>query len=164
MGRPLGSKNKQKCCTALSHCLTTQGEAQDEEHMEREIQNVLAVIKGVDAESDSKNESEYDDSVLDKDFEMSVDQCESHDRPTTSTQASKSPKKTQLDKAASSQKAGKSTQVTTLTLSTTNTGSGRIKNKIVCYTLFQSCIGQQVSHCLKRKLIEQQSVFTRILY
>jgi hypothetical protein len=117
----------------LSHCLTTQGEAQDEEHMEREIQNVLAVIKGVDAESDSKNESEYDDSVLDKDFEMPVDQCESHDRPKTSTQASKSPKKTQLDKAASSQKAGKSTQVTTLTLSTTNTGSGRIKNQIVAY-------------------------------
>jgi hypothetical protein len=57
MGRPLGSKNKQKCCTTLSHCLTTQVEAQDEEHMEREIQNVLAVIKGVDAESDSKNES-----------------------------------------------------------------------------------------------------------
>ena len=133
MGRPLGSKNKQKCCTTLSHCLTTQVEAQDEEHMEREIQNVLAVIKGVDAESDSKNESEYDDSVLDKDFEMPVDQCESQDRPTTSTQASKSPKKTQLDKAASSQKAGKSTQVTTLTLSTTNTGSGRIKNQIVAY-------------------------------
>jgi hypothetical protein len=84
MGRPLGSKNKQKCCTTLSHCLTTQVEAQDEEHMEREIHNVLAVIKGVDAESDSKNESEYDDSVLDKDFEMPVDQCESQDRPTTS--------------------------------------------------------------------------------
>jgi hypothetical protein len=64
MGRPLGSKNKQNCCTTLSHCLTTQVEAQDEEHMEREIQNVLAVIKGVDAESDSKSESEYDDSVL----------------------------------------------------------------------------------------------------
>ncbi len=44
--------------------------------MEREIQNVLAGIYGVDAESDSRNESEYDDSVLDKDFEMSVDQCE----------------------------------------------------------------------------------------
>jgi hypothetical protein len=67
------SKNKQKCCTTLSHCLTTQVEAQDEEHMKREIQNVLAVIKGVDAESDSKNESEYDDSVLTKDFEMPVD-------------------------------------------------------------------------------------------
>ncbi len=36
------------------------------------IQNVLAVIKCVDAESDSKNESEYDDSVLDNDFEMPV--------------------------------------------------------------------------------------------
>ncbi len=68
----------------------------------------MAVINCVDAESDSKNESEYDDSVLDNDFEMPVDQCESQDRPTTSTQASKSPK-TQLDKAASSQKAGKST-------------------------------------------------------
>ena len=44
MGRPLGSKNKQKCCTTLSHCLTTQVEAQDEEHLERENQNVLAVI------------------------------------------------------------------------------------------------------------------------
>jgi hypothetical protein len=42
MGRPLGSKNKQKCCTTLSRCLTTQVEAQDEEHLEREIQNVLA--------------------------------------------------------------------------------------------------------------------------
>ena len=40
MGRPLGSKNKQKCCTTLSHCLTTQVEAQDEGHLEREIQNV----------------------------------------------------------------------------------------------------------------------------
>ncbi len=44
----------------MSHCLTTQVEAQDEEHLAREIQNVLAVIKGIDAESDSKNESEYD--------------------------------------------------------------------------------------------------------
>jgi hypothetical protein len=44
-------------------CLTTQVEAQDEEHFEREIQNVLAVIKGIGAESDSKNESGYDDSV-----------------------------------------------------------------------------------------------------
>ncbi len=87
--------------------MSTQVEAQDEEHLEREIQNVLAVINCVDAESDSKNDSEYDDSVLDKDFEMPVDQCESQDRPITSTQASKSPKKTQLDKAASSQKAGK---------------------------------------------------------
>ena len=52
MGRPLESKNKQKCYTTLSHCLTTQVEA--------------------------------------------------HDRPTTNTQATKSPKKTQLDKAASS--------------------------------------------------------------
>jgi hypothetical protein len=68
MDRPLGSKNKQKCCTALSHCLNTRVEAQDEEHLERENQNVLAVINGVDAESDSENESEYDDSVLDKDF------------------------------------------------------------------------------------------------
>ena len=54
MGRPLGSKNRRKCCTILSHCLTT------------------------------KNESEYDDSVLDNDFEMPVDQCESQDRPTMS--------------------------------------------------------------------------------
>ena len=69
----------------------------------------MAVINCVDAESDSKNESEYDYSVLDNDFEMQVDQCESQDRPTTSTQASKSPKKTQLDKTASSQKAEKST-------------------------------------------------------
>jgi len=79
MGRPLGSKNKQKCCTTLSHCLPTQVEAQDEEHLQREIQNVLAVIYGVDAESDSKNESEYDDSVLGKDFEMPRDQCESQE-------------------------------------------------------------------------------------
>jgi hypothetical protein len=64
---------------------------------------------------------------------MPVDQCESQGHPTTSTQVSKIPKKTQLDKAASSQKAGKSTQLTTLTLSTTNTGSGRIKNQIVAY-------------------------------
>ena len=78
MGRPLGSKNKQKCCTTLSHCLTTQVEAQDAEHLERENQN------GTDAESDSENESEYDDSVLDKNCEMSVDQCESNGRPTTS--------------------------------------------------------------------------------
>jgi hypothetical protein len=77
MGRPLESKNKQKCCTNFSHCLTTQVEAQDEEHLERENQNVLAVINGVDAESDSENESAYDDSVLDKDFEMPADQCES---------------------------------------------------------------------------------------
>jgi hypothetical protein len=76
--------------------------------MEFNYSQNLAVIKGVDAESDSKNESEYDDSVLDKDFEMPVDQCESQDHPTTSTQVSKIPKKTQLDKAASSQKAGKS--------------------------------------------------------
>jgi len=62
MGRPLGSKNKQKCCTTLSHCLTTQVEAQDEEYLERENQNVLAVTNGVDAGSDSENESEYDDS------------------------------------------------------------------------------------------------------
>ncbi len=48
------------------------------------MQNVLAVIYGVDAEYDSKDESEYDDSVLDKDFEMPVDQCESQDRPTMS--------------------------------------------------------------------------------
>ncbi len=48
MGRPLGSKNKQKCCTTLSHCLTTQVEVQDEEYLDREIQNVFAVIKGVD--------------------------------------------------------------------------------------------------------------------
>ena len=59
MGRPLESKNKQKCYTTLSHCLSTQVEADD--------------------------------------------------RPTTNPQATKSPKKTQLDKAASSQKAGKST-------------------------------------------------------
>ena len=103
------SKNKRKCSTTLSHCLTAQVEAQDEEHLDRENDNVLAVINGTDAESDSENESEYDDSVLDKNYEMPVDQCESQDRPTTSTQASKSPKKTQLDKAASSQKAGKST-------------------------------------------------------
>jgi hypothetical protein len=61
---------------------------------------------------------------------MPVDQCESQDRPTTSTQVFKIPKKTQLDKAGSSQKAGKSTQVTTLKLSTTNTGSGRIKKPL----------------------------------
>jgi hypothetical protein len=90
----------------------------------------LAVINGTDAESDSEYESEYDDSVLDKYYEMPVDQCESQDLPTTSTQASKSPKKTHLDKAASSQKAGKSTQVTTLKLSTTKTGSGRIKKPL----------------------------------
>ena len=51
-----------------------------------------------------------------KKIEMPVDQCDKQDRPTRSTQASKSPKRTQLDKAASSQKAGKSTQVTTLKL------------------------------------------------
>jgi hypothetical protein len=44
----------------------------------------VAVISGTDAESDSENESEYDDSVLDKNCEMSVDQCESNGRPTTS--------------------------------------------------------------------------------
>jgi hypothetical protein len=49
MGRPLGSNNKQKCCTTLLHCLITQVEAQDEEHLERENQNVLAIINGVDA-------------------------------------------------------------------------------------------------------------------
>ena len=101
--------------------MTIQVEAQDAEHLERENQNVLTVINGTDAESDSENESEYDDCALDKDYEMPVDQSESQYRPTTSTQASKSPKKTRLDKAASSQKAGKSTQVTTLKLSTTNT-------------------------------------------
>jgi hypothetical protein len=45
-------------------------------------------------------------------------------------QAAKSPEKTQLDKAASSQKAGKSTKVTTLKLSTTNTGSSRMKKPL----------------------------------
>ena len=114
MGRLLGSKNKRKCCTTLSLCLTTQVEAQDEEHLERENHNVLDVINGKDAESDWENESEYDDSVLDKNYEMPVDQCESQGHPTTSTQVSKIPKKTQLDKAASSQKAGKRTHVTTL--------------------------------------------------
>ena len=64
---------------------------------------------------------------------MRLDQCETQDRPKTSTQASKSPKRTHLDKAVSSQKARKSIQVTTLKLSTTNTGSGRIKNQIVAY-------------------------------
>jgi hypothetical protein len=75
---------------------------------------------------------EYDDRVLDKNYEMPVDQCESQGRPTTSTQVSKIPKKTQLDKAASSQKAGKRTHVTTLKFSTTNTGSGRIKKAFRC--------------------------------
>ncbi len=58
MGRPLGSKNKQKCCTTLSHCLTTQVEAQDEEHLKREFQNILAVINGVAAKSDSIGKNE----------------------------------------------------------------------------------------------------------
>jgi len=58
MGRPLGSKNKRK---TLSHCLTAQVEVQDEDHLYHENHNVLA-----DAESDSENESEYDDSELDK--------------------------------------------------------------------------------------------------
>jgi hypothetical protein len=61
---------------------------------------------------------------------MPVDQCESQGHPTTSTQVSKIPKKTQLDKAGSSQKAGKRTHVTTLKFSTTNTGSGRIKKPL----------------------------------
>ncbi len=42
---------------------------------------ILAVINGVGVESDSENESEFDDSVFDKDFEMPVDQCEPQDRP-----------------------------------------------------------------------------------
>jgi hypothetical protein len=45
---------------------------------------VLAVINGTVAESDSENESDNDDSVLNKNCEMPVDQCESHGRPTTS--------------------------------------------------------------------------------
>ena len=45
-------------------------------------------------------------------------------------QAANSPEKTQLDKAASSQKAGKSAQVTTLKPSTTNTGRSRIKKPL----------------------------------
>ena len=65
MGRLLGSKNKRKCFITLSNCLTAQVEAQDEEHLDRENHNVLAVINGTDAESDS-GESEYDDSVFDK--------------------------------------------------------------------------------------------------
>jgi hypothetical protein len=52
MGRLLGSKNKLKCFTTFSFCLTTQVEAQDEEHLERENHNVLDVINGIDAESD----------------------------------------------------------------------------------------------------------------
>jgi hypothetical protein len=52
MGRLLGSKNKSKCYTTLSLCLTTQVEAQNEEHLERENHNVLAVINGKSAESD----------------------------------------------------------------------------------------------------------------
>jgi hypothetical protein len=94
MGRPLGSKNKRK---TLSHCLTAQDkQVQDGDHLYRENRNFLD-----DAESDSENESEYDDSELEKNYEISVYQCESQDRPITITQASKSLKKTQLDKGES---------------------------------------------------------------
>jgi hypothetical protein len=93
MGRPLGSKNKRK---TLLLCLTAQVEVQDEDHLYREKHNFLA-----DAESDSENESGHDDSELDKNYEIIVDQCESQDRPSPSAQASKSLKKTQLDKAVS---------------------------------------------------------------
>jgi hypothetical protein len=41
-------------------------------------------FNGTDAESDSENESDNDDSILDKNCEMPVDQCESHGRHTTS--------------------------------------------------------------------------------
>ncbi len=51
MGRLLESKNKRKCCITLSHCLTAQVGAHDEEHLYRENHNFLA-----DAESDSENE------------------------------------------------------------------------------------------------------------
>ena len=64
---------------------------------------VLAVINGTDVESDSENESDNDDSVLDKKCEMPIDQLASY-KLLESPEA-----KNQLDKAAFSQKAGKST-------------------------------------------------------
>ena len=129
MGRPSGSKNKPKGCTTLSHCLEAQVRAQDEDHLERENHNVLSVINGSEEESESEYESEYDDSVLDKNYQMPIDRGEPLEDIATSTQVDKGPKKTQMDKPTTSQKAGKSTQVSTLKLSTTKTNGGRIKNK-----------------------------------
>ena len=66
----------------MSHCLTAQVEVQGEEHLYRGNHNFWA-----DAETDSENESEYDGNVSDQNYEIPVDQCESQDRPATSTQA-----------------------------------------------------------------------------
>ena len=88
MGRPVGSKNKPKGgCTKLSHCLETELQAQDQEHLERENHKSFTVINGDEEDSESEYESEYDDSVVDKDYEMPLDQgVESLDGPTTSIQ------------------------------------------------------------------------------
>ena len=88
MGRPVGSKNKPKGgCTTLSHCLETELQAQDQEHLERENHKVLTVINGDEEDSEYEYESEYDDSVVDKYYEIPLDQgVESLDGPTTSIQ------------------------------------------------------------------------------
>ena len=43
----------------------------------------MSVINGTDTESDSESESEYNDSVLEKNYEIPVDKCESEVLHTT---------------------------------------------------------------------------------
>ena len=69
MERPKGSKNKEKCCTTLSHCLQDAVATQDADHLESQNHNVLSVINGDESETESEYESDFDDSVFDKNFE-----------------------------------------------------------------------------------------------
>ena len=127
MGRPKGSKNKNRCCTTLSHCLKEAVATQDAEHLDSQNANVLAVIDGNGTESESEYESDFDDSVVDKHYEPhgEIDQempSSVQVAPINAGEPIRSQNPTTSKKCET-----KSTHVTTLKLSTTKSGSARVK-------------------------------------